>query len=198
MDEKDKVQILLKEYDALRAEILQRISHRFSFLGLTGAVGGYAFFVAKDLSTYQTVVLMMGTLALFGVWWQLGNLIARCSHRISEIEKTVNSIAGEPLLTWEHQKLGTRTFHRMHGANFRSQLLTTAYTTDLALYLVLRQAPVDHLSRSLPGSTRQGPCPLEISQAFYGAPIRHGPQWSMRREKRYRPTTIRNACDRVP
>ena len=114
MDEKDKVQILLKEYDSLRAEILQRIGHRFSFLGLTGAVGGYAFFVAKNLSTYQTVVLMIGTIALLGVWWQLGNLIARCSHRIAEIEKTVNSFAGEPLLTWEHQKLGSGTFHVMH------------------------------------------------------------------------------------
>lgn len=114
MDEKDKVQILLKEYDSLRAEILQRIGHRFAFLSLFGAVGAYAFFAAKDMSTYQTIVLMISALALFGVWWQLGNLIARCSNRIAEIEKTINSFAGESLLRWEHQRLGSKAFHQVH------------------------------------------------------------------------------------
>lgn len=114
MDEKDKVQVLLKEYDALRAEIMQRISHRFAFLGLFGGVGAYAFFAAKDMSTYQTVVLMISALALFGVWWQLGNLIARCSNRIAEIEETINSLAGEPLLRWEHERLGSKAFHKAH------------------------------------------------------------------------------------
>lgn len=114
MDEKDKVQILLKEYDSLRAEILQRIGHRFAFLSLIGAVGVYAFFTATDLSVYQIVVLMISALALFGVWWQLGNLIARCSKRIAEIEKAINSVAGEPLLRWEHERLGSKAFHKVH------------------------------------------------------------------------------------
>lgn len=114
MDEKDKVNILLKEYDTLRAEILQRIGHRFAFLSLFGAVGGYTFFVAKDLSQYQTVVLIISALSLFGVWLQLGNLIARCSIRIADIEKTINSKAGEPLLKWEHEKLGSKVFHKVH------------------------------------------------------------------------------------
>jgi len=114
MDEKDKVQILLKEYDSLRTEILQRIGHRFAFLSFIGALGAYAFFASRDLSVYQTVVLIISVLALFGVWWQLGNLIARCSKRIAAIEKAINSFAGEPLLRWEHEKLGSKAFHMIH------------------------------------------------------------------------------------
>ena len=115
MDEKDKIQILLKEYDSLRVEILQRISHRFVFLSLFGAVGAYAFFGAKNLGVYQTAVLMLSALALFAIWWQLGNLIAGCSKRIAEIEKAINSVAGEPLLTWEHERLGSKAFHKAHN-----------------------------------------------------------------------------------
>lgn len=114
MDPNDKVKILLKEYDTLRAEILQRIGHRFAFLGLTGALGIYAFFAAKELTIYQTAVLTISALALFGVWFQLGNLIARCSKRIAEIEKAVNSIVGEDLLKWEHEKRGSKVFHKVH------------------------------------------------------------------------------------
>jgi hypothetical protein len=114
MNEKDKVQILLKEYDSLRAEILQRIGHRFAFLGLFGAVGAYAFFAAKNLSAHQTAVLTISAIALFGVWWRLGNLIARCSKRLAEIEKAINSLAGEPLLRWEHERLGSKIFHKAH------------------------------------------------------------------------------------
>ena len=67
MEEKDKIQLLLKEYDTLCSEIIKRIDHRFAFLGLGGAVGGYAFFVAKDLGNYQTFVLAISALILFGV-----------------------------------------------------------------------------------------------------------------------------------
>ena len=114
MEEKDKIHILLKEYDTLRAEILQRIGHRFAFLGLSGAVGAYVFFTAQSLSSYQTVVLIITIFILFGVWWQLGNLIARCSNRIAEIEGLINSIAEETLLRWEHERLGSKSFHQIH------------------------------------------------------------------------------------
>ena len=114
MDEKDKVQILLKEYDTLRAEILQRIGHRFGCLGLMGAVGVYAFFMPKDLGVYQIIVLTISILVLLVVRWQLGNLIARCANRNAEIEEIVNKIAGETLLRWEHERLGSKFFHKMH------------------------------------------------------------------------------------
>lgn len=114
MNDKDSIQILFKEYDTLRAEILQRIGHRFAFLGLFGAVGGYAFFSFKRLALYQIVTLAVCATILFLVACQLGNLIARCSKRVGEIEQSINSYAGEKLLKWEHMKRGSKIFHILH------------------------------------------------------------------------------------
>lgn len=115
MEDKDKSTILLKEYDTLRAEVLKRLDHRFAFVSLFGAVGAYAFFVAKDLSQYQIVVLLSSGAGLMGVWWQLGNLIARCANRVAEIEKEINVMAGEHLLRWESERLGSKVFRQMQG-----------------------------------------------------------------------------------
>ncbi|MCI0561019.1 MAG: hypothetical protein MN733_21240 [Nitrososphaera sp.] len=57
MNPSENVQILLKEYDTLPAEILHRIGHRFAFLSLIGAAGTYAFFTKP--TAYQTVVLII-------------------------------------------------------------------------------------------------------------------------------------------
>ncbi|MGH8601688.1 MAG: hypothetical protein ACREXR_02570 [Gammaproteobacteria bacterium] len=116
MEAIDCVQILLKEYDTLRAEILLRIAHRFAFLGLTGAAGGYVFFTLKykDLAIYQIIVLIIAALAVLVAWFWQGQVIARCSERIAEIEVAVNSLAGAELLVWEHEKRGSVLFHKMH------------------------------------------------------------------------------------
>ena len=114
MEEKEKINILLKEYDTLRAEILQRLSSRFAFLGLFGAVGADGFFVAGDISIFQKFVLFLTALFLFAVWMQLGTVIARCAKRVAEIEEFVNQIAGEKLLRWESEQLGSKTFHLFH------------------------------------------------------------------------------------
>ena len=49
MKEIEKINILLKEYDTLRTEILQRISNRFAFLGLFGAIGAFGLFKASEI-----------------------------------------------------------------------------------------------------------------------------------------------------
>lgn len=108
------IQILLKEYDALRAEILKRIGHRFIFLNMFGVVGGYALLNYNNFNYVQLIVLAASIIALFSVWWQLGNIIARCSNRIAEIEVAINTRVGESLLKWENEKLGSKTFHKVH------------------------------------------------------------------------------------
>jgi hypothetical protein len=111
MEDKEKIDILLKEYDTLRAEILQRLSNRFAFLGLFGAVGAYGFFVSGNISISQKIVLFLTALFLLSVWMQLGIVVARCAKRVAEIEGYVNQIAGEKLLKWESEKLGSKAFH---------------------------------------------------------------------------------------
>lgn len=109
----EKIQILLKEYDSLRVEILQRSSQRFTFLTLFGALGAYSFFVAESLNCYQVLVSIMSALFLFGVWFLLGKIIVRCSRRIAEIEKEINTLSDQVLLRWEHEHLGSKLLHKI-------------------------------------------------------------------------------------
>lgn len=104
----------VKEYDTLRAEIIQRLGHRIAFLALTGAVGVYAFFRDNGLTLYQYFVIAVAVVFMSAVWLHLGNVIGRCSRRIAEIELQINAMAGEVLLRWEHEQLGSKTFHRVH------------------------------------------------------------------------------------
>lgn len=114
MNLEQKIAVVLKEYETLRAEILQRTGHRFTILSLGGALGAYGVFSAEKLTKFQLSVLVLSALALIGVWFQLGKLIARCSARISEIEISVNDLADETLLRWEHEKRGSSAFHKIH------------------------------------------------------------------------------------
>ena len=114
MNESEKIQILLKEYDTLRAEIIQRLGHRITFLGLFGAMGVYAFFRDNGLTLYQYSVIAVAIVFTYIVWHHLGNVIGRCSRRIAEIEQQINGMAGTVLLRWEHDQLGSKMFHRVH------------------------------------------------------------------------------------
>ena len=115
MDDSEKLTILMKEYDTLRTEILQRSRQRFAFLGLIGAGAGYVLFKATSLKEFQILGLTVAVVLMACIWMQLGNIIVRCSNRLAEIEIQVNQIAGEDLLKWEHEKRGSKWHHRIHG-----------------------------------------------------------------------------------
>lgn len=100
-DDKLKIQILLKEYDTLRAEILARTDNRFGLLTVfTGIVGAMAAFnneLGREVFGFiaATAVLMLV------IWFWLDYLIGCCSERLKAIEESVNKIAGDELLEWE-------------------------------------------------------------------------------------------------
>jgi hypothetical protein len=97
----DSISILLKEYDTLKSEILQRCGHRFALLGMMGAVLGYGVFKSRELTYHQFGALAVAALFLTFVWIRFGQLIVKCSNRIAEIETMVNKRMGEDLLVWE-------------------------------------------------------------------------------------------------
>lgn len=105
---------MLKEYDTLRAEIIQRLGQRVAFLGFAGALGVFAFFRDKLLTPYQIFVISVAVIFLYIVWHHLGNVIARCAKRIAEIEIKINTMAGEDLMKWEHEQRGSKIFHKVH------------------------------------------------------------------------------------
>jgi hypothetical protein len=98
---KKEIDVLMKEYETLRAEMLQRMRQRMSFLGLFGVTIGYLVFHFEDLDFLGVLALLFATLFLFAIWMRLGRLVAQCSERVAEIERQVNAFAGEILLVWE-------------------------------------------------------------------------------------------------
>ena len=114
MTDDKKIEILLKEYETLRTEILQRSGRRTAFVSLVGALGASAFFVENDFAAHQIIVLSVAAVFLLGVWWQLGNVMARCGTRVSEIEERVNAMAEDELLQWEHKERGSKLFRKFH------------------------------------------------------------------------------------
>jgi hypothetical protein len=72
-DDKLKITILLKEYDALRQEILGRINSRFGLVGLGSALGIYLISQQPTLGRLAIVALWAAVIAI--LWWRTGFLI---------------------------------------------------------------------------------------------------------------------------
>ena len=100
VDERFRVEVLLREYDTLRTEILQRVRTRFELLAFLGVVAGL---VAEGDSTARLSWLAPIALSLAaGVWLWLRQGILRCAGRIAAIETEVNErVGGGTLLVWE-------------------------------------------------------------------------------------------------
>ena len=104
----EKIQVLLKEYDTLRAEMLQRFTQRFQFIMIIGVICGYAFF--KE-DSHQALIAKIALILVIIVWYWIGYLVATYSWRIAKIEKHVNKLAGEKLLQWETFQNKNGIFH---------------------------------------------------------------------------------------
>ncbi len=110
MDTEQKVTILLKEYEALRAEALARMNARFGFLGL--AVGMMSLAYSRDSLTSLDILVVLAFLV--AVWFYIGQLLHRLRKGLERVEAEINRLAGEELLVWE-TKSSSRLFGRVHG-----------------------------------------------------------------------------------
>lgn len=111
LSNKDKIDILLKEYETLRREIENRTNNRFTLLGI--CIGLLSFIAATQQLQLLTWWIISGiVLFIITVWWWLGWLILFCARRVLEIELKVNAFAGEELLHWEAANITSRRiFH---------------------------------------------------------------------------------------
>ena len=66
LSSKDQINILLKEYDTLRAEILSRMSHRWQMLGLIGVI--ITFISAQSGAIVGRVIAGVMAAGLLGLW----------------------------------------------------------------------------------------------------------------------------------
>lgn len=109
-----KVALLLKEYDALRSEMVTRINNRFAIVGFVVAL--VAFLASRsDIPIVGRSLLAGGAAVLiFAVWWRFGQLMKRCSLRLAQIERQVNNVMGEDILIWESQIANKGLFHKIY------------------------------------------------------------------------------------
>jgi len=95
----DHIQILFKEYDSLRAEIIARTNVGYQLLGL--GAGALAWLLSRPINqvfVFSLVIIGIAMIIFVGVWWRDTYM---CSCRIKEIEKEINTLAGAALLKWE-------------------------------------------------------------------------------------------------
>jgi hypothetical protein len=109
------LELLLREYDAVRREIEARISNRFALLALLGGALG---FVLKDGWTSKrcaaVVVVVAGFLVL---WLYLWHAIASLSQRQAVIEGRINDAVGPEVLSYERGRQDTFFVHPIKWVN---------------------------------------------------------------------------------
>jgi hypothetical protein len=99
----EAIEILFKEYDTLRTEIISSIGHTYQLLGLGVALTAVLLsWMASSKATKSSLWIMPSVfLFLFWLWWKLRRGRAKLSKRLCEIESEINAIAGAELLKWE-------------------------------------------------------------------------------------------------
>jgi hypothetical protein len=98
------VDIVLHEYDSLRAEMQTRMGARFQLIGFIGIAA--TVLGTTDISGVSRVlIIIFALILLLGVWLYFGFYIKRLAKRLREIEAQVNSETGREVLVWESKQL---------------------------------------------------------------------------------------------
>lgn len=111
LSRKERIDVLLKEYDALRASILLRTQSVFTTVNvvvtLTAAVATFLLTRPAPIEHPRwlafLVCLALVGFSVIGAWTVAQS--RRAALRVKQIENRINEIAGEELLAWE----------RLHG-----------------------------------------------------------------------------------
>jgi hypothetical protein len=91
--------ILFKEYDTLRAEIISRTSSSYQLLGLWFAGGTWLVFHKQDPLFWRSIGLF--SLATFGMMTVIRKDTRDLAKRLRMLEREINELAGRELLKWE-------------------------------------------------------------------------------------------------
>lgn len=97
---KEQMDVLLKEYDTLRVEVLNRLNNSFQ-IGAIGITAG-TWIASQPNSTRPSLLIIILLVVVFlssaiTLWRDL-YFVAR---HIADIEREINRLAGVTLLTWE-------------------------------------------------------------------------------------------------
>src|SRR3954454_23500162 len=99
LEQKDKIEILLHEYDSLRDEIMQRSNQMFQLIAIGSAALTWLLSQAIDAKALTFTVFSAAVVAVLG--WMMRRDINKSASRLRGIEREANERAGEELLRWE-------------------------------------------------------------------------------------------------
>jgi hypothetical protein len=102
VEEPEKINILLHEYDTLREEIIGRTNNMYQML----AVGSAVFIALLSFSNNFAKLISLTSFCAFVIsffCWMIKEETANAAARLRELEEKINIRAGEPLLTWENK-----------------------------------------------------------------------------------------------
>lgn len=95
-----RIEILFKDYDTLRAEILARIASAFGLWSVAG--GAVAVWAATQSSGWSSRCAAVIAIFILGSLWAFNECATRrCARRVAQIEDQINGLSGHELLQWE-------------------------------------------------------------------------------------------------
>ena len=100
--QKDRIQILLSEYTALRSEVLSRTGYGFQIMGISSVVLTWAATQSSSSISkfFWPVMILIGIGFVISIFVNTRDL-TKAANRIKDIEHEINSRAGEHLLIYE-------------------------------------------------------------------------------------------------
>ncbi len=100
--QKDRIEILLFEYSALRAEVLTRTGYGFQLSAIFVGIVTWVVQGATPNASRFLWAAVGGLVVLFFLGVTINSRdLTRAASRVKEIEHEINSRAGEHLLVWE-------------------------------------------------------------------------------------------------
>jgi hypothetical protein len=102
LSQRDRIQILLSEYAALRAEVVARTGFGFQIAAVAFALISWVFSTLLSERPWYFWIILAVIAACFAaaIFVNVRDL-TRAANRLAQIEHEVNSRAGEHLLVWE-------------------------------------------------------------------------------------------------
>lgn len=98
---KDRIDVLLHEYDSLRTEILERHSVLTQSVGFSILILGAILGLLWNHWLFCAIAIVLTCGILYLEWWRVELDTAAAALRVCELENTINQIANERLLEWE-------------------------------------------------------------------------------------------------
>jgi hypothetical protein len=99
LSQKDKIHILLQEYNTLRAELVLNGNKTFQLLSLGGALFVLIISRPPDARFWTALVAALVGVSYFS--FVVMRDMRRLAKRVRELEDDINRRAGEELLIWE-------------------------------------------------------------------------------------------------